>query len=114
MDGVDCSHQRPQKRGRLKSATRAGLLDSISASAREVLVARAVEKRFAKNEILWSAGDAPKHLAVVIEGKFRIVRSVAGRQTVIHGGDAGSTLGEIPFFTREPYPATAIAVCSQT
>jgi CRP-like cAMP-binding protein len=109
MDGVDRSHQRPQKRGWLKSATRAGLLDSISAPAREVLVARSVERRFAKDEILWNAGDPPKYLAVVIEGNFRIIRSVAGRQTVIHGSDAGSTLGEIPFFTHEPYPATAIA-----
>lgn len=28
---------------------------------------------------------------------------------MIHGSDPGSTLGEIPFFTHEPYPASAIA-----
>lgn len=109
MDGSDRSRQRPQKRGRLRSENRRGLFDSISASARETLLARSVDKRLSKDETLWNAGDPPKWLAVVTEGKIRIVRSAGGRQIVIHNSDAGSTLGETPFFTREPYPATAIA-----
>jgi CRP/FNR family transcriptional regulator len=45
----------------------------------------------------------------VLEGKVRIVRGSGGRQTVIHSGEVGATLGEVPFFTGSPYPATAIA-----
>jgi cAMP-binding proteins - catabolite gene activator and regulatory subunit of cAMP-dependent protein kinases len=59
--------------------------------------------------VLWIAGDLPAGLTLVVEGKVRIVRGSGGRQAAIHSGEAGSTLGEIPFFTRSTYPATAIA-----
>ena len=45
----------------------------------------------------------------MLEGRIRIVRGSGGRQLVIHSGDPGSTLGEVPFFTGGRYPATAIA-----
>ena len=40
---------------------------------------------------------------------MRIVRVSGGRQTVIHSGEPGATLGEVPFFTGDCYPATAVA-----
>jgi CRP-like cAMP-binding protein len=39
----------------------------------------------------------------------RIVRGSGGRQLVIHSGEPGATLGEVPFFTGGSYPATAMA-----
>jgi len=45
----------------------------------------------------------------VLEGRVRIVRGSGGRQLVIHSGEPGATLGEVPFFTGGRYPATAIA-----
>jgi CRP/FNR family transcriptional regulator len=39
----------------------------------------------------------------------RIVRVNGDRQTVIHSGEPGATLGEVPFFTGDSYPATAVA-----
>jgi len=45
----------------------------------------------------------------VLEGRIRIVRGSGGRQLVIHSGEPGATLGEVPFFTGGRYPATAIA-----
>jgi CRP/FNR family cyclic AMP-dependent transcriptional regulator len=59
--------------------------------------------------VLWSAGDPSEGIALVLAGKVRIVRGSRGRQTVIHSGGPGATLGEVPFFTGAPYPATAIA-----
>jgi len=85
------------------------ILDSLSAAGRDALLARSIEKTYSAGEVLWIAGDMPAGLTLVVEGKVRIVRGSGGRQTAIHSGEAGSTLGEIPFFTRSTYPATAIA-----
>jgi CRP/FNR family cyclic AMP-dependent transcriptional regulator len=85
------------------------VLNDLSEPARAAILARSVEKRFATGQLLWSAGDDPTALYIVLEGKVRIVRGNSGRQTVIHSGNPGSTLGEVPFFTNAPYPATAVA-----
>src|SRR5205823_1433933 len=68
-----------------------------------------VERRFSTGELLWSAGDPSEGIAIVLEGNVRIVRVSGGRQMVIHSGEPGATLGEVPFFTGDCYPATAVA-----
>ena len=85
------------------------ILDSLTAAGKAALLERSIERSYATGQVLWNAGDTPVGLTLVIEGKVRIVRGTSGRQTVIHSGDAGATLGEIPFFTNSTYPATAIA-----
>jgi CRP-like cAMP-binding protein len=90
-------------------STESSILDSISAAGNAALLERSVEKSYSPGEVLWLAGDKPAGLTIVLEGRVRIVRGSGGRQTVIHMGEPGSTLGEIPFFTQSTYPATAIA-----
>ncbi|MEO7367283.1 MAG: Crp/Fnr family transcriptional regulator [Gemmatimonadaceae bacterium] len=85
------------------------LLDSLTDSAKASFIRRSIEKKYSAGQVLWNEGDSPIGLTLVVEGKVRIVRGSGGRQTVIHRGEAGSTLGEIPFFTKSTYPATAIA-----
>lgn len=89
--------------------TQASLLDSLTAAGRDALLRHAVKRRYATGEVLWSAGETSSGITLVVEGKVRVVRGSGGRQTVIHSGETGTTLGEVPFFTRSPYPATAIA-----
>ncbi|HEV7595748.1 MAG TPA: Crp/Fnr family transcriptional regulator [Gemmatimonadaceae bacterium] len=86
-----------------------GLLDALNPRGRSALLEQSVERRFASGAVLWSAGDPSEGIALVLAGKVRIVRGSRGRQTVIHSGGPGATLGEVPFFTGAPYPATAIA-----
>lgn len=74
-----------------------------------MLLKYVVERQFSTGEVLWSAGDRSEGITLVLEGKVRIVRGSGGRQLVIHSGDPGSTLREVPFFTGGRYPATAIA-----
>jgi len=85
------------------------VLEALTPAGREILLARSIERHFATGEILWSAGERSDGIAVVLEGKVRIVRGSGGRQMVIHSGEVGATLGEVPFFTGGAYPATAIA-----
>lgn len=85
------------------------LLGALSSAGREALLEQSVEKRFSTGEVLWSAGDRSEGITLVLEGMVRIVRGSGGRQLVIHSGEPGATLGEVPFFTGGRYPATAIA-----
>lgn len=85
------------------------LLEGLTPVGRDTLLKHAVEKRFLTGELLWSAGDRSEGIALVLEGRVRIVRVSAGRQTVIHSGEPGATLGEVAFFTGDSYPATAVA-----
>lgn len=85
------------------------LLEALSSAGRAALLKQSVEKQFSTGEILWSAGDHSEGIILVLEGMVRIVRGSGGRQLVIHSGEPGATLGEVPFFTGGRYPATAIA-----
>jgi len=85
------------------------LLEGLTPAARDALFEHSIERQFATGEILWSAGDRAEGITLVLEGRIRIVRGSGGRQLVIHSGEPGDTLGEVPFFTGGHYPATAIA-----
>jgi CRP-like cAMP-binding protein len=85
------------------------LFEGLNPAGRDALLDHSVERQFATGEILWSVGDRPEGITLVLEGRVRIVRGSGGRQLVIHSGEPGATLGEVPFFTGGRYPATAIA-----
>jgi CRP/FNR family transcriptional regulator len=83
--------------------------EGLSPEGKNALLNQSVEREFATGAVLWSAGDPSEGIALVLSGKVRIIRGSLGRQTVIHSGGPGATLGEVPFFTGAPYPATAVA-----
>ena len=89
--------------------TQTPLLDAVGEAGRKALLDRAVEKCYSAGQVLWNAGDSPAGLTLVLEGKVRILHSANGRQTAVHSGEAGATLGEVPFFLRSTYPASAVA-----
>jgi CRP-like cAMP-binding protein len=93
----------------MSHANRPHVLEGLTPVGTEALLAQSVEKRFSTGDVLWSAGDRSEGITLVLEGRIRIVRGSGGRQLVIHSGEPGATLGEVPFFTGGCYPATAIA-----
>lgn len=88
---------------------RVPLFAGLNDGARRELAARATLRTFAPDEVLWRAGATPRGFCVVLEGEVRVVRSVGGRQHVIHVEGPGGTLGDVPLFEGGAYPATAIA-----
>ena len=85
-------------------------LSGLRAETIAALAARAVERRYAPDEVLFTAGSTPRGLFVVLEGRVRVLRgNDGGRQHVVHEELAGGTLGEVPLFDGGGYPATAIA-----
>jgi CRP-like cAMP-binding protein len=76
----------------------------------ESLAQGSVEKRLARNEILFLAGDEAIGLYVVIEGSVRAFRTGAdGREQVIHVEKAVTTIAEVPVFDNGVYPSTVAA-----
>jgi CRP/FNR family transcriptional regulator len=93
----------------LETISRAPRIGQLPLAARRVLATKAVVRRYATGEALWAAGDPVSSLAIVLEGRVRVVREGRGRQHVLHTEGPGGTLGEVPLFTRGPAPASAIA-----
>src|SRR5262249_46535975 len=74
------------------------------------LAERAVERRLARDEILFVAGDEARGLYVIATGALRSCREgVDGREQVIHVERAGATIAELPVFDDKPYPSTVAA-----
>src|SRR5215510_11625836 len=74
------------------------------------LAERAVERRLARDEILFVAGDEARGLYVIATGALRAFREgVDGREQVIHVERAGATIAELPVFDDKPYPSTVAA-----
>ena len=85
------------------------LFRDLNDGARRELAARSTLRAFAADEVLWHTGAEPRGFFVVLEGVVRVVRSVNGRQHVVHVERPGGTLGDVALFEGKPYPATAIA-----
>jgi CRP/FNR family transcriptional regulator len=81
-------------------------LDPGSAAA---LARQAVARRFARDQVLFTAGSESRGLFIVLDGEVKVVRGRDGRQCVIHVEGPGGTLGEVPLFAGGGYPATGIA-----
>jgi CRP-like cAMP-binding protein len=84
-------------------------LNGLGGATRADLAARAVVSSFARGQRLWTAGDAPRGLFVILDGRVRAVRTMRGRTRVVHVEGPGATLGEVPPVAGGTYPATALA-----
>jgi CRP-like cAMP-binding protein len=74
------------------------------------LAGQAKERRLARNEMLFVAGDLAAGLYVVVEGAIRAFRvSSDGREQIIHVERAGATLAEVPVFDGGAYPSSTAA-----
>lgn len=81
----------------------------VDASVVDALCARGRTVSYAPGEVIFLAGSEPRGWFVVLDGLVRVVQGSGDRQHVVHSERAGGTLGEVPLFTGEPHPATAIA-----
>jgi CRP-like cAMP-binding protein len=88
---------------------RVPLFQRLNAGALRELAARSALRTFQADEVLWNAGTEPRGFFVILDGVVRVVRTVQGRQHVVHVEQAGGTLGDVALFEGTTYPATAIA-----
>ncbi len=95
---------------KITALRRTALFGELNETELRALAERAVERKLARDEILFVAGDEACGLFVVVSGSLRAFREgVDGREQVIHVERAGATIAELPVFDDKPYPSTVAA-----
>jgi CRP-like cAMP-binding protein len=85
----------------------AGLTDSEV----QALAARAVERRFEANEMLFWEGEPCAGIYLITQGSVKIFKtSAGGREMMLALETAPATVAELPLFDGGPYPASVRAV----
>lgn len=87
------------------------LFAALSEAEIQVVAQRAVERRFAADEVLFWEGEECAGVFLIVEGAVKIFRtSPAGREVMIAIETAPSTVAELPLFDGGPYPASVRAL----
>jgi len=98
------------KGARAAVLARLPIFSDLSAAELKFLSDRAVTRRYASGEVIFSEGDACAGLFIVESGDIRIFKiSAAGREQVLTIEHAGSSVAELPVFDGGSYPASASA-----
>lgn len=83
----------------------------LPAALQELILDRAVRRRYRKGQYIIREGAAPKALLVVLDGKVRVTRKVGGgrQEVVIWVGEPGIWLGDYGVFARKPSVGSIVA-----
>ena len=98
------------KVGRASVLARVPIFSGLSETEMKFLSDRAVTKRFAQGELIFTEGDPCSGLYVVESGSVRIFKtSASGREQVLTIEQPGNSVAELPVFDGGNYPASASA-----
>jgi len=93
------------------SLAQIALFASLSESEMQALALRAVERRFAPDEMLFWEGEPCAGIFLIVEGSVKIFKtSPGGREMMLALEAAPSTVAELPLFDGGAYPASVRAV----
>src|SRR4051794_25722734 len=83
------------------------LFAALSESELQGLAQRAVEKRFAADEMLFWEGEECAGIFLIVQGSVKIFRtSAGGREVMLSIETAPATVAELPLLDGGPYPAS--------
>jgi len=85
------------------------LLARAAPAARQIMAMRGVTRRYDAGQVLFTAGTPSQGLFIILEGQVRVTTFRWSRAHAVHVETPGGTLGEVPLFDGEAYPATAVA-----
>ncbi len=95
---------------KISALRRTALFGELKETELSALAERAIERRLARDELLFVAGDEAQGVFVIVSGSVRAYREgLDGREQVIHVERAGATIAELPVFDDQPYPSTVAA-----
>ncbi len=87
------------------------LFASLNEAETQALSQRAVERRFAPEEMLFWEGEPCEGIFLILQGSVKIFKiSPNGREMMLALETAPSTVAELPLFDGGPYPASVRAV----
>ncbi len=95
--------------------SRVPVFSGLTESEMSFLAERAVERRYAPGEAVFSEGEACQGLYVIESGHLRVFKSSSsGREQVLGIDGPGSSVAEVPVFDGGSYPASATAIDQTT
>lgn len=95
---------------KMDALRRTALFGQLADKELQALAERSAEKKLARGEILFFAGDDGRGLYVLVSGSIRAFRvGPDGREQVIHVERPPATFAEVPVFDGGPYPSTVSA-----
>ncbi len=87
------------------------LFNGLSAGQVEAITAIATEKRYARNQTVFSEGEPARGFYIIAEGKVKIFKlSLDGKEQILHIYGPGDPFGEVPMFAGGKFPANAQAL----
>lgn len=89
---------------------RSALFAGLPPSHLEGLLDHAEVAVLARGQRLWSAGERPDRLGVVLSGQVKSVRRLAGRETILDIALQGDVLGDVAFALGEPVSTSAVCL----
>ena len=73
------------------------------------------EKSFGKGETIFFEGDDADGFYLVSSGQIKVFKmNPMGKEHILHIFGPGEPVGEVPVFSRQPFPATAEAIIKST
>jgi len=93
------------------SLSQIALFASLTPAETQALAQRAVERRFAAEEMLFWEGEPCAGIFLIVEGSVKIFKmSPNGREMMLALETAPASVAELPLFDGGPYPASVRAV----
>lgn len=93
------------------SLSQIALFAGLSEAEIQALGQRALERRFAPDEVLFWEGEPCAGIFLIVEGSVKIFKtSAGGREMMLALERAPSTVAELPLFDGGPYPASVRAL----
>jgi CRP/FNR family transcriptional regulator len=87
------------------------LFSGLTENELQALAQRAVDRRFAPDEVLFWEGEPCAGIFLIVQGSVKIFKtSPSGREMMLALDSAPSTVAELPLFDGGPYPASVRAV----
>lgn len=96
---------------KLAALSQIALFAALSENEIQSLAQRAVERRFAPDEMLFWEGEECAGIFLIVQGSVKIFRtSPGGREVMLSIETAPATVAELPLFDGGPYPASVRVV----
>jgi len=96
---------------KIETLSEIALFAALSESELQGLAQRAVEKKFAADEMLFWEGEPCAGIFLIIQGSVKIFRtSPSGREVMLSIETAPATVAELPLFDGGTYPASVRVV----
>ena len=91
------------------------LFEGLSSEEIEAVARLIHEKKFGKGETIFFEGDEADGFYLVSSGQIKVFKmNPMGKEHILHIFGPGEPVGEVPVFSRQPFPATAEAIIKST